>query len=156
MEKNFNQYIDDLLSDIQLPSDEELAEETRIEKVRIHLKTSNQSSKAGKACKEQKKGIHGYNAEQRKALASKAGKIRGKIVGKAHVESGHWAKCHELAKEACYIPVLQCDKKTGIVIKEWKGSKVAAQQLGISHTAISNNLKGLSKSSGGFIWKYKQ
>lgn len=61
----------------------------------------------------------------------------------------------ELAKEACYIPVLQCDKKTGEVIKEWKGSKVAAIELNIRDTAINNNLKGLSSSSGGFIWKYK-
>lgn len=26
----------------------------------------------------------------------------------------------------------------------------------ISRTAIANNLSGLSKSAGGFIWKYKQ
>lgn len=114
------------------------------------------ASYAGKQCKIQKKGIHAFDSEKRKKQASIAGKIRGKLVGKGNVESGHWAKCHQLAKEACYIAILQCDKKTGKVIKEWKGATVAADELGLSNKAINNNLKGLSKSCGGFIWKYKK
>ena len=115
----------------------------------------SQASDAGKACAQQKKGFHGLNTEQKKELASKAGKVRGKIIGKVNVESGHWAKCHQLAKEACYVPILQCDKKTGFVIKEWPSAIHATQELNISNTAINNNLRGLSSSSGGYIWKYK-
>ena len=109
----------------------------------------------GKASFEKKAGFHSMSKEERIKLNSRAGKTRGSIIGKANVESGHLDNIRELAKEACYIPVLQCDKNTGEVIKEWKGSKVAAIELNIRDTAINNNLKGLSSSSGGFIWKYK-
>ena len=114
------------------------------------------ASDAGKIAKSKKAGIHGWDSKKRKEIASKAGKVRGAIMGKVNVESGHWAKCHELAKEACYIPILQCDKETGEVIKEWKSAVHANKETGISKTAINNNLKGLSKSSGGFVWKYKE
>lgn len=32
----------------------------------------------------------------------------------------------------------------------------AYEKTGISRTAIGNNLSGLSKSAGSYIWKYKQ
>ena len=95
-----------------------------------------------------------YSKEQIKEWA-KMGGTYGKIQGKKNVESGHWAKCMRLAREACYVAILQCDKKTGEVIKEWKSAVHANKETGISKTAINNNLKGLSKSSGGFVWKYK-
>ena len=85
----------------------------------------------------------------------KMGGTYGKIQGKKNVESGHWKRCHELSKEACYIAVLQLDKKTNKILKEWKGAKIAANELNISYTAINNNLKGITSSSGGFVWKYK-
>jgi hypothetical protein len=110
---------------------------------------------AGKSSVNQKKGIHGLSKEDKIKIASKAGKVRGSIIGKANVISGHWAKCHQLAKEACYVSILQCDKKTGTIIKEWKSAVHAMEETGISKTAINNNLKGLSSSSGGYIWKYK-
>jgi len=116
----------------------------------------NVSSFAGKQSKLKNKGVHSFDENKRKEIASKAGKIRGKIIGNANVKSGHWAKCHLLAKEACYIPILQCDKKTGKIIKKWKGTQIAATELGLNNKAINNNLKGLSKSCGGFIWKYQE
>ena len=122
----------------------------------LKQRASMMASDAGLASKAQKKGIHSYTKDERKKIASKAGKVRGSIMGKVNVENGHWAKCHQLAKEACYIPVLQCDKKTGEVIKEWKAAKIAADELKISYTALNNNLQGLSKSFCGFIWKYKE
>ena len=113
----------------------------------------SQSKDAGKLGA---KALHTkYSKEQTLEWANMGGTY-GKIQGKKNVESGHWRKCHELAKEACYIPILQCDKKTGKIIKEWKSTVHANKETGISKTAISNNLKGLSKSSGGFIWKYKK
>lgn len=152
--KNLNDELDRLLSNVTLPSDDEIKMQSTYEK-RVML-ANNNASKAGKQSKLKKKGIHSYTFEQRKIQASIAGKIRGKLVGKGNVESGHWARCHELAKEACYIPILQCEKKSGKIIKEWKGTSLAAAELGISNKAINNNLKGLSKSCGGFIWKYKK
>lgn len=151
---NLNDKLDNLLSKTSLPSDEEIKKQSIYEK-RVNLAKSI-SSNGGKACKLKKKGIHSFNSEQIKKQASIAGKIRGKLVGKGNVESGHWAMCHKLAKEACYISILQCDKKTGKVIKEWKGATIAADELGLNNKAINNNLKGISKSCGGFIWKYKK
>lgn len=58
MEKNFNQYIDDLLSDIQLPTDEELAEETKSEKIKLALtglKHSDETKKKWSVAKTGKK-----------------------------------------------------------------------------------------------------
>lgn len=45
--------------------------------------------------------------------------------------------------------------KDGEFIKEWGCIMDIERELNILHTSICNNLKGLSKSSGGFIWKYK-
>lgn len=38
-------------------------------------------------------------------------------------------------------------------LKEWDSISDASRELGISVSSISNNLKGLSKSAGGFIWQ---
>ena len=51
-------------------------------------------------------------------------------------------------------PILQFDKK-GNFIKEWSSIISVEETLGILHTSICNNLKGLSQSAGGFIWRYK-
>jgi hypothetical protein len=152
--KNLNDELDMLLSKTSLPSDYEIKKDTVYQK-RVELANKN-ASKAGKQSRIKKKGIFGLSKEEVIKNASIAGKIRGKIIGRANVESGHWAKCHELAKEACYIPILQCDKKTGKIIKEWKGTQIAADSLNINNKAINNNLKGLSKSCGGYVWKYKK
>lgn len=42
----------------------------------------------------------------------------------------------------------------GNLIKEWNGTKVPALELNINRTAIRNCLAGLSKTAGGYIWKY--
>lgn len=48
MKKNFNQYIDDLLSDINLPSDAELAAETKSAKLSLRLKGIKHSEETKK------------------------------------------------------------------------------------------------------------
>jgi len=50
--------------------------------------------------------------------------------------------------------VLQCDKN-GNTIKEWNSAYDASKSLNLSKSAINNCLCGLSKSSGGYVWKYK-
>ena len=40
-------------------------------------------------------------------------------------------------------------------IKHWSFIGQAVQELNISYTAISNNLKNRSKTAGGFIFKYE-
>lgn len=51
--------------------------------------------------------------------------------------------------------LIQYDKKMS-VINQFESMKQANKITKISKTAISNNLSGLSKTAGGFIWKYKQ
>lgn len=46
--------------------------------------------------------------------------------------------------------------KNGVFLEEYKYIKEASDKLGISRTAISNNLIGKSKAAGGFIFKYKK
>jgi group I intron endonuclease len=60
----------------------------------------------------------------------------------------------EVAKKH-WKPILQF-YKNGIFIKEWNSGIEAGNGLGISPGTISNNLRGWSKSAGGFIWKYKE
>lgn len=49
--------------------------------------------------------------------------------------------------------VKQLDKD-GNLVKTHLSSHHAAQELGILKTSICNNLKGLSKTSGGYKWEY--
>ena len=53
-----------------------------------------------------------------------------------------------------YKKVLQLDKNLNL-INEFKSTKLAAINTSIGESSIRNNLCGLSNSSGGFIWKYK-
>jgi hypothetical protein len=52
--------------------------------------------------------------------------------------------------------VIQCDL-SGIPIKEWDSINEARDYLGYkSEMGIIGTCKGRQKSSGGFIWKYKE
>lgn len=43
----------------------------------------------------------------------------------------------------------------GQFIKEWEAGKIAAIELGLNYQGINNCALGKSKSSGGFVWRYK-
>lgn len=51
-------------------------------------------------------------------------------------------------------PIVQLSK-LGEIVRNWSSQKEAGKQLGISPRDISACLRGRSKSSGGFIWKYR-
>lgn len=51
-------------------------------------------------------------------------------------------------------PIVQIDKSTKEVIKEWDSMAEAARQIDIDHTLIYKVLKGKTKSTYGFIFKY--
>lgn len=51
--------------------------------------------------------------------------------------------------------VIQKDKE-GNIVAEYESITAAAQANNILHTSIVNNLKGRSKTCGGFIYEYKQ
>lgn len=52
-------------------------------------------------------------------------------------------------------PVLQLDKNTGEVIKEWASLAEAERNTGILETHISRVCLGKRKSAGGFGWRHK-
>jgi hypothetical protein len=51
-------------------------------------------------------------------------------------------------------PIIQYDIM-GNIVKEWSSTTEASKQLGIRTNTINNCLKGLSKITKGYIWKYK-
>lgn len=62
----------------------------------------------------------------------------------------------ERKSEIASKPVLQYDKK-GNLIREWKSATEASSALGFkSVSSITNCLIGRNKTSGGYIWKYKE
>lgn len=79
---------------------------------------------------------------------------RGRIMSeeqKRRLSESHKGKCvgkeNKNAKEVC-----QYDKY-GNFIKLWGCISDATRELGISKSSISNCIKGLSKTAGGFIWR---
>ena len=53
-----------------------------------------------------------------------------------------------------YKPILQFDKEDNF-IKEWPSIKSAIEFYEVTHSTICCCLKGISKTSCGFKWKYK-
>jgi hypothetical protein len=51
-------------------------------------------------------------------------------------------------------PIIQYDLQ-GNFIREWTSATDASKELGISNSPITNCCRNISKSSNGFIWKYK-
>jgi len=51
-------------------------------------------------------------------------------------------------------PILQYTRDM-VFIREWNSTSQAGQELELSVSAISQCLRGGAKTSGGFIWKYK-
>lgn len=60
----------------------------------------------------------------------------------------------EVRIEKRFKPVIQCSSE-GMILREWKSTKEASNNLGIGRTNITSCLRGNSKTAGGFIWKYK-
>ena len=46
--------------------------------------------------------------------------------------------------------------KSGDFIREWSGAHGVERVLGIDNSSITKCCKGKRKSSGGFVWKYKE
>lgn len=61
----------------------------------------------------------------------------------------------EVSKKPISQLLVQYDKNYNVV-NEFESLMDAYKSTNISRTAIANNLSGLSKSAGGFLWKYKQ
>jgi len=59
-----------------------------------------------------------------------------------------------ISNTSTYKPIIQYSLD-GKFIKEWCSTKSVCEELGFNNSSISSNLIGRSKTSNGFIWKYK-
>ena len=84
---------------------------------------------------------------------SKGGKIGGKAPTK--VIPGHMERMRKLSINAVKRAILQFDLD-GNFIKEWECGAYAARELGLQATLINAVLKGRQRTTGGYIFKYKE
>jgi hypothetical protein len=79
----------------------------------------------------------------------------GKITGKMYAESGHMNKMIKLSNEARRTPILQYHKN-GTFIREWISISDVCRELNLHKANITRVCKGRGKTSGGFVFKYKE
>ena len=106
-------------------------------------------------------GVNSHSEETKLKISKKA---KGKVTSEATKLKLHTAllgrkisdKNKEVVSKLKSKKILQFDKDMNF-IKEWKSTREASLSLGLDKksTAITNNLKGISKTSNGFIWKFK-
>ena len=88
---------------------------------------------------------------------SKGGKGNGgalKGVPKSEEHKRKMSYAHTNGKKS--KSVLQLDKVTGEVIREWPSTKEVQRQLGYAHTSISQCCNGKLNQAYGFKWRYKE
>jgi group I intron endonuclease len=96
-----------------------------------------------------------------KQLMSEAGKNReitwGDKISKAKKNSTYRHPKEIMDKIAQYHskPIEQYTPE-GILLNTYPSAMEAMRQTGVKNDNISQNLRGKSKSAGGFIWKYKE
>ena len=90
---------------------------------------------------------------------AKGGKNAVNKMNSKNRKSGHWNKWSKVNGQRAFdktaVSFYQCDMD-GNIIKEWKGIKECARELGLTWQHISAVLQGRRKSHKGFIWKYKE
>lgn len=86
--------------------------------------------------------------------------FKGKKLSKEEIVNLSEINCKRLTgkfgKDAIRSKIVLQYSKDGILIKEWNCIMDIERELNIKHTSICNALKGWSKSSGNFVWKYKE
>jgi predicted GIY-YIG superfamily endonuclease len=83
-------------------------------------------------------------------------KTRYSKGGKKNVESGQLARLHTIIHETNKKTVLQYTL-SGDFISEWDSAKTVQRELKtIYATNITQCCKGKYRTSGGYVWKYKQ
>ncbi len=147
MNKNLNSYIDKLLSDIILPSEDALREETKKYKQSLALKNKPKSLQHIKSLQGKRKnpGMMGKSKSEAKI---KACKINAKLGG----ITGAGGKATQLK---CAKPIYCYEYPSMKFIKEYIGAKEASRQLRLNVGNISNVLKNRCKQTGGYTFEYK-
>lgn len=113
----------------------------------------------------QKRGGSGteYQTEESKRKIGKNQKNKpkphtddwNKNIGKSLLGKTQSFSTIQKRRESNSKPIIQYDLQ-GNTIKEWLSAKEAAEVLNLGYTSINNCCNGYSKSSYGFIWKFKK
>ena len=72
-----------------------------------------------------------------------------------HIDNCNYGSRNERVADSLSKPILQYSK-SGDLIREWKSASEVERVLGIDNSHIIACCKGKRKSSGGFIWRYKE
>ena len=75
---------------------------------------------------------------------------KNNFYGKHHTE-----EVKRKISKANSLPVLQIDKNTNEIIREWSSARKVEQELGYSHSNISKCCSGKYKSAYGYKWQFK-
>ena len=70
-------------------------------------------------------------------------------------ENSNYGSRNEKVADSRSKPILQYSK-SGEFIREWQGASEVERVLGINNSHIIECCKGKLKSSGGFVWRYKE
>lgn len=84
-------------------------------------------------------------------IQRRADKLKGKKLSDEHRKHLIEAKAREKRSK----PVLQIDKNTNEIIKEWNCAEEVKRLLGYSHSHIRECCLGIRKSAYGFKWENK-
>lgn len=169
MKKNFNQYLDELLSDINIPSEDEIKRETTSEKLSIAGKGRKMPKDAIEKIKKANKNRiitdEHKNKISKTLLGRKLSKDTCEKMSKSRIGHSWSEKSIQKLKKAAQKRCVPVSKFTldGIWIEDFIGLAEAAlsiQQInGRNIQKVCNyyrdGLKKGSKQCGGFIWKYK-
>ncbi len=91
---------------------------------------------------------HTMSEEHKNKIASS---LTGKKRGKISEEQRQKLSESSTSKK----PVLQIDRETNDIIKEFESCDVAAKEVNISPSGIAGVCRGRRKTSAGYKWKYK-
>lgn len=89
-------------------------------------------------------------------------RFKGKNLSQEHVSNlklGHLKKDRTFYKSDIWLknikkPIFQYDID-GNFVREWSSIREASENLNINESSISQHLGGKQKTSGGYIWKFK-
>lgn len=108
------------------------------------MKPGTSNALRGKPRPDVRENLKGKNLSQEHILNLKKGHLK---KDKTFYKSNSWLK--NIKK-----PIIQYDLNSNF-IKEWSSIREASKNLNLNESSISQHLGGKQKTSGGFIWKFK-
>jgi group I intron endonuclease len=126
-----------------------------LKEISSKIKSKERNNKIGKANSKPKPEGFGEKLSKinKGKIRSEESKLKQSKSLKGRKSPNKGNKWSEEQKQQLGKPILQC-YINGNLIKEWYSTRDAENKLGLK--GITNNLKGRTKTCGGFIWKYKK